>query len=205
MTDTQNTQASEPNRKKRLSLTLILFILSFALNLFFVGLLVGLAPKLIAVHDQVWHDGKGVGEHRFMGPHMGSLRQVKRGLYMLPDEMKQKMREQMKSSRTEIRPVFRELHENSRETIEILKTSPLDVAALQQNFDKQNELRGKAERLGQTSFIAFLESLNDEEKAELSKALKEVQDQPWRGHKHKKWRDHHQPKSDGELNPPPED
>jgi uncharacterized membrane protein len=158
----------------------ILLILSLALNLFLVGLMAG---------GMMW--GRyGPGG---MGPAgMGSLtglspKEIRR---LASDEgTREKLHAVMKGTRSEFRPAMRQSFEAHRAIHEALKTNPYDPKALTDAFELSRQADDKMRRLSQDTVEKFVNSLTDEERQSVFKAMEETQwGQPREGRRGA-WRD----------------
>lgn len=198
MTNTETPEKKNQDTKKR---TPAWLIASVILNVFLVGLMVGSAPRY-------WFHGGphgGPGHHhdfKFsrgdadMGRGAGELRFLFHAMRGLPEETQNKFKSQLGAMRKDLRPLVRDMHTNMDRTLTIVTTDPIDAGALRQSFDRQNATRDKIETLTQSAVLDFIAGLSDEERAQLSAAIKSSWEQ------RRPWQDH---KPGGPGGPPPDD
>lgn len=173
MTDNSTNTSGTPGPAKPsgLSTQSIILIVSVALNIFVIGVLVGIGPRLL------FHGGPPPGDSHFAGVSPAdTMRSFFRVMHTMPDDIRAKFRKQMKETKGEVRPVWRGLRQNREKTLDILTTAPLDHAALSDIFADQNALRQQAEQISQTALLNFLASLTEEEKALFAQELKKAVD-----------------------------
>ena len=171
MTDnsTNTNGTPSPAKSSRLSTQSIILIVSVALNIFIIGVLIGIGPRLLT------HGGPPPGAEHIVGNSpANTMHSFFRVMRAMPDEIRVKFRKQMKQTKGDVRPVWRSMRDNRGKVMDILTTSPLDQAALSDVFADQNALRQKAEQISQTALLSFLQSLTEEEKALFVEELKKA-------------------------------
>jgi len=180
MTENQDTEgkvAADRNAGARLNTASIILTVSIALNLFFVGFLLGVGPRVLGnYHAQDEQVSAGRASDPSLGPLIGSspaktLPAFLRVMRDLPEATRVKFRVKMQETRKEIRPIREQMHRTRAQAITVLTTAPLDTAALEEVFQSQRSLMAEAERTAQQALLEFLDSLSEEERSLVSEKL----------------------------------
>lgn len=129
-----NANAPRTGRWQRIAL-----ILSLALNVLFLGAVVGAGWMY-------WHDGPGHRRFSFS-------RGVEQLIQEMPADRKPIGRVILKRYEADVRPRWKEVGEARRQAFEALRAEPFNESRAQQSFERMNEIREvQLERMGRLTF-----------------------------------------------------